>query len=409
MKSSRPVCSSSLRRNFRRIESDKFRQLLMESSVYVTPKSDVDGYANQLNDDLIKILDELAPLKKITRRCGKQTRGWLSVDVIEARRSRRRLERRYRRSKCETDRVSYRSACRTTNKLINESRKNYVSARLAEATGNPHQRWKIANELLHRSHSKPDSDSDAPSTIEARCISFCQFFVDKLVIIAHKIDEQLKLLPLPSLPIFNFVEPTAFEIFCVVTSSDVQRLIANCQSKSSPLDIIPVVLVKSCSDIFGVLLARLANMSFTEGVFPSIFKLGQVTPLLKKQGLTAGDPGNYRPITNLCTFGKILERLAQQQLRSHINTSPNNNSQQSAYRAFHSTETAMIKVVSDLLTNVDSGSPSLLLSLDISAAFDTLNHDCLLQRAEDLFGFTGKAKSWLASYLTGRSSFVGIC
>ena len=238
--------------------------------------------------------------------------------------------------------------------------------------------------------------------------SFCQFFVDKLVIIAHKIDEQLKSLPLPSLPIFNFVEPTAFEIFCVVTSSDVQRLIANCQSKSSPLDIIPVVLVKSCSDIFGVLLARLANMSFTEGVFPSIFKLGQVTPLLKKQGLAAGDPGNYRPITNLCTFGKILERLAQQQLRSHINTSPNNNSQQSAYRAFHSTETAMIKVVSDLLTNVDSGSPSLLLSLDISAAFDTLNHDCLLQRAEDLFGFTGKAKSWLASYLTGRSSFVAI-
>jgi len=149
-------------------------------------------------------------------------------------------------------------------------------------------------------------------------------------------------------------------------------------------------------------------MSFAEGVFPSIFKLGQVTPLLKKQGLAADDPSNYRPITNLCTFGKILERLAQQQLRSHISISPNNNLQQSAYQAFHSTETAMIKVVSDLLTNVDSGSPSVLLSLDISAAFDTLNHECLLQRAEDLFGFTGRAKSWLASYLTGRSSFVAI-
>ena len=81
---------------------------------------------------------------------------------------------------------------------------------------------------------------------------------------------------------------------------------------------------------------------------------------------------------------------------------------QSAYRAFHSTETAMIRVVNDLLVNVDSGSPSLLLSLDVSAAFDTLNHERLLQRAEDLFGFTDNTNLWLASYLTDRSSFVSM-
>ena len=65
-------------------------------------------------------------------------------------------------------------------------------------------------------------------------------------------------------------------------------------------------------------------------------------------------------------------------------------------------------MVSDLPTNVDSGSPSLFLSLDISAAFDTLNHKRLLQRAQDLFSFTGQADLWLASYLSDRSSFVSM-
>jgi len=76
------------------------------------------------------------------------------------------------------------------------------------------------------------------------------------------------------------------------------------------------------------------------------------------------------------------------QLRNYINASPNGN--RPIHRAFQSTETAMIKVISDLLTNVDSGSPTLLLSLDISAAFAILNHNRLLQRAQDLFGFTAQ-------------------
>ena len=117
---------------------------------------------------------------------------------------------------------------------------------------------------------------------------------------------------------------------------------------------------------------------------------------------------NYRPITNLNTIGKMLERLAQYQLRQHISTSPNYNTSQSAYRALHSTETAMTKVVNDLLTAVDSGKPTVLLSLDISAAFDMLDHDRLLNRATELFGLSGQVINWLESYLTGRTSYVSI-
>ena len=80
-----------------------------------------------------------------------------------------------------------------------------------------------------------------------------------------------------------------------------------------------------------------------------------------------------------------------------MGNSPKLGSQQSVYRTLHSTETAMTRVVSDLLTATDSGSPSILLSLDISAAFDALDHLRLLERAKDLFGFDRVVLRWLAS------------
>ena len=140
-------------------------------------------------------------------------------------------------------------------------------------------------------------------------------------------------------------------------------------------------MLKSCADVFGPLITRLANTSFREGIFPDIFKIGQVTPLLKKPGADIVDMANYRPITNLNIRRKILERLAQKQLRRYIEQSPNVGSQQSAYRAFHSTETAMTKVVSDLLSATDRQTPAVLLALDISAAFDMHDHQRLLARA----------------------------
>jgi len=92
----------------------------------------------------------------------------------------------------------------------------------------------------------------------------------------------------------------------------------------------------------------------------------------------------------------------------HLSTSPNYNTSQSAYRALHSTETAMTKVVNDLLSAVDSGKPTVLLSLNINAAFKMLDHDRLLNRTTELFGLSGQVIDWLESYSTGRTSYVSV-
>ena len=127
-----------------------------------------------------------------------------------------------------------------------------------------------------------------------------------------------------------------------------------------------------------------------------INKSALVTPLLKKQTLDHNDLKNYRPVSNSAFLVKILEKIVLDQLRSHLEIIQLSESLQSAYRAQHSTETALLKVMNDILTDCDSGNVSLLNLLDLSAAFDTIDHSILL-RLEITFGVSGTALEWFKS------------
>ena len=109
-----------------------------------------------------------------------------------------------------------------------------------------------------------------------------------------------------------------------------------------------------------------------------------------------------QPVSNLSFLSKVLEKVVVDQLNTHINSSNTSNQYQSAYRKFHSTETALLKIHSDILASVDAGKVTALTLLDLSAAFDTIDHTILLSRLDDWFGVTGKALNWFKSYLTGR-------
>ena len=174
------------------------------------------------------------------------------------------------------------------------------------------------------------------------------------------------------------------------------------------MDYVPTSIIKRCWSTFAELIATLANLSFSDGCFPSLFKKAIVTPLLKKRGLDAENPANYRPISNLNTISKMIERLALARLHQHIVQSPNYNSLQSAYRKNHSTETALLRVLNDVYENIDAGCSTLFVALDLSAAFDTVEHLTLLRRLQDSFGVSGPALGWISSYLEGRSQVVRV-
>ena len=144
----------------------------------------------------------------------------------------------------------------------------------------------------------------------------------------------------------------------------------------------------------------------SEGSFPNNWKSAIVNPLLKKPTLPKDDLSSYRPISNLSFVSKILEKVIHSRLCSHLDTFQSLPSFQSAYRKFHSTETALTKIHNDLSLAVNKRQVSALVLLDLSAAFDTINHSILIQRLQTVFGVTGSALSLLLSYLTDRSQSV---
>ena len=120
------------------------------------------------------------------------------------------------------------------------------------------------------------------------------------------------------------------------------------------------------------------------------------------------DPANYRPISNLNTLSKILERVFLARLLPQVNKSSNFNIFQSAYRKFHSTETALLKILDDVYCNAGQLQSTLLIGLDLSAAFDTIDKSTLIARLRRSFGVEGLALDWISSYLANRSQHVRV-
>ena len=132
-------------------------------------------------------------------------------------------------------------------------------------------------------------------------------------------------------------------------------IIKTCPVKSSSLDPIPTSFLKRVATTLVNSFAKLANLSFSSSVFPASFKVARITPLLKKPSLDPEKYEYYRPISNFSIMPKLLDRLALRRLLPYATLHHNFVPVQSAYRQSHSTETALLKIFSDLVKFVDGG------------------------------------------------------
>ena len=182
----------------------------------------------------------------------------------------------------------------------------------------------------------------------------------------------------------------------ILSANSVKSLIL----KSCPLDPMPSRLVSRCDALLPVI-TTIINKSLEAGHFPKSWKEALVCPLLKKPDLDVIFK-NFTPVSNLAFLLKLTEKAVFHQIHEHMvdtNLYPN---AQSAYRVHHSTETALLKVKNDILLNMNKQHVTLLVLLDLSAAFDTVEHNILLVALNTL-GLGGRVSKWFRSYLSGRS------
>uniref|UniRef100_A0A4W3GKP3 Reverse transcriptase domain-containing protein n=1 Tax=Callorhinchus milii TaxID=7868 RepID=A0A4W3GKP3_CALMI len=174
------------------------------------------------------------------------------------------------------------------------------------------------------------------------------------------------------------------------------------------LDPLPTNLLVTQLPLLCPLLADIINLSLSSGSVPASLKTAVITPLLKKTSLDPSNPSHYHPISNLSFLSKALERVVANQLRAHLSSHSLFEPLQSGFCSAHSTETALVKVTKDILSICDQGSLCLLVLLNLSVVFDTVDHAILLHRLSSVIHLSGTALAWFETYLTNRQQYICI-
>ena len=161
-----------------------------------------------------------------------------------------------------------------------------------------------------------------------------------------------------------------------------------------------------CSPSYTI--TNIINLSLSSGTFPDQFKSCSVHPLLKKPNLDKDILDNYCPVSHLSFLSKLTERIVKNRLMDHLSSYKLLNSFQSAYLKSHSTETALLSVHYHIIRAMSLQQITCLCLLDLSAAFDTIDHSILIHRLTSWVGINGFVLSWLKSYLSNRPYSMSI-
>ena len=363
---SKPV--SRFVRMLKSINIEDFASDLDVSLGQIADSGDIHAYTNNLYGTIKSTLDKHAPLKQL--KCRSKNDNIWNDDLKQAKRLCRRAERKFVKSGLEVDRQVLHSYRLTYNRLIKKSKSDFYIERISSCNNRQRELFKVVSDLLGS-----NSPTLAPAPIGSTSLadSFARFFTGKI----SKI--------LSSFPAgqssSQFVPSSGFADFelTMFHSVSAEQVVKARSMKTSAVDFLPQNLLLSVYPSLLPHVTKIINDSLTTGIVPSSFKQAEIKPLLKKPSADPTELASYRPVSNLTFFSKVLESVVAHQLNIYLDKNSLLNPVQSAYRNNHSTETALLHVYSELLVELDRGRSVFLVLLDLSAAFDTINHRMLLQ------------------------------
>ena len=372
----------------------------------LTTTEDFDACVREYHTALATVLDRHAPQKNRTK-VTRPVVPWYNEDIDIAKRLRRKAERKWRRTKLESDLNDYKAKKNHTTYLMNRARREFYSKFMEENGADQAKLFRAANKLLGTKDGLlfPEHlDKTAlANDIGGYFIRKVEGIREDIAIGSLNLSDQ-DLVP-PDKPLTN--TNLILDSFKTLSECDVRDVIQNLAKKSCELDPMPTNLVCASLDTLLPIIMNIVNASLSMSHFPDDWKEALVKPLLKK-GAKDCAYKNLRPVSNLQFLSKVTEKAVFNQLYAHMTGKELFPVLQSAYRKFHSTETALLRVVNDILFNMNRKHISLLVLLDLSAAFDTVDHNILLLRLETSFGVTGSVLKWISSYLSGRCQRVSV-
>ena len=292
------------------------------------------------------------------------------------------------------------------NKTIREAKKLYFHSVFARHKYDMRKTWETIKSILNVNKSK--SNFPAFFTVNGKKITsnieiadhFNQFFVQ----IGPLLASHLNSTNIPTFQSYLTKEINSTFQFTNTNLDEIQEIIKNFDPKtSSGHDGISMKVLKLLKCNFLSALKITINQSFCTGIFPDNLKIAKVLPIFKKDDNTLFD--NFRPISILPALSKIFERVAYNQLYDYFIRHKLFYFSQHGFRKLHSTETAALEFIDKITNHLDNGKLPIALFIDLSKAFDTIDHSILLHKL-NYYGITGPTHLWFRSYLSNRMQYV---
>ncbi|KAK3514069.1 hypothetical protein QTP70_002908 [Hemibagrus guttatus] len=349
----------------------------------------LDSATDTLLSSLASTMDLLCPLSTI-RRKNSSTAPWQSDVLRNNQRELQSAARKWKKSKLDTDLMSYRMLLSKFSLDVTSAKTSFYKEKLETSAQDPRKLHNIFSSLLN----PPAPPS--PSSLTAE--DFATFYTEKI----ERICQTFTSRPTSSTSHSQHSTTPSLTQLSTVAAEEVLPIIQSCNPTTCPLDPIPSAMLQTISPDLLPFITTVINGSLTSGHVPTVFKKATVIPILKKPALDPSDISNYRPVPLLSFLSKILKRVVCNQLSDYLMQNNLHDPNQSGFKAAHSTETALLAVTEKLHAARSAKLSSVLILLDLSAAFDTVNHKTLLSTLRSL-GICGTAWEWFASYLDGRS------
>ena len=343
----------------------------------------------------LSVVDKHAPLMKVRMKTKNQDDDWIDSGLRSLMRSRNYYRKKHRKTRAEQDWHKFKAIRNEVNRRLRVAKSEYFRRVCKDISHQPRFTWRQLNTALGRKVNGAIDAINWGGRVLAQPSDIANGFVQHFSSSKQSSSTNLECHVQPILSKFSFIPVSEEDVLKKLSQLD--------ERKATGPDSLSAKLLRMVAPAISNSLTSILNASLSQGHFPTEWKEANVTPVPKSGD--RNEVNNYRPVSVIPVLAKVFECIVYDQLFEYVEKNRILNEEQAGFRPNRSTQDVLLRATDDWKKALDLGQIVATVMIDLSKAFDTINHDLLLRKL-NAYGIQNAELAWFTDYLSGRKQRV---